>query len=319
MSSKRASRVKAKPEPGAIQAGDTDPPRLLWFSYHASTVQAKAVSRYKSNRIDYSRSLHNVRDGGPFAYLMSVLLGVGGLEWGGLLLNLPEKDFSGEPPAMPASIRPADLVVCPTRPPLSDQREAEIRRAQKGPKAKSARIIDRSGTELEERVFRTVERFFLKYCSRSKIQLTDPLSRVFGDDGSNELQFMQNDSASFARKWARQRGLTGPELTAGFVLFCPKLLGGDGRLLCLWGMGGTESLFLSHAFSANPTLREKLRGVVGSPDLHFMMLEWPSNLSAPSRPTSLAFMRSQAALLVPVIHVKAQISKGSADPNWVRA
>jgi hypothetical protein len=315
---KRASKLKAQPEPRAIRPGDTAHPRLLWFSYHASTVQAKAVSRYKSNRIDYSRSLHNVRDGGPFAYLMSVLLGVGGLEWGGLLLNLPGKDFPGEPPAILDSIRPMDLVVCPTRPPLSDQREAAQRRAQRS-NARSARIIDQSGTELEGRVFRTVERFFLHYCSRSKIQLTDALSRIFGDDRADELQFMQNDSASFARKWARDRGLKGPELTAGFVLFCPRLLGGDGRLLCLWGMGGTESLFLGHAFSANPTLREMLRGIVGSPDLHFMMLQWPSNLSAPSRPTSLTFMQSQAALLVPVVHVKARIPKVSAEPNWGRA
>jgi hypothetical protein len=49
-----------------------------------------------------------------------------------------------------------------------------------------------------------------------------------------------------------------------------------------------------------------------------MMLQWPSNLSAPSRPTSLAFMRSEAALLMPLLHVKAQIPKFPDQPKWER-
>jgi hypothetical protein len=146
-------------------------PQVLWFSYHAPTLQAKAISRYKGDLIDYSRSLHNLRDGGPFAYLLPVLLDIDGLEWGGLMLNLPANDFPPESrTAWLPSIQPLDLLVCVTRPPLSDHKEAAQRRAQ-GARARPTRIIQRSDTELERCVFRTLERFFLKYCSTSRIQL----------------------------------------------------------------------------------------------------------------------------------------------------
>jgi hypothetical protein len=129
---------------------------------------------------------------------------------------------------------------------------------------------------------------------------------------------MQNDSASFARKWARERGLKSEELTAGFALFCPRLLGVDGRFLCVWGMGGTETLFLSHAFSTNSILRDTLRKLIRSQEMHFLLLQWPSKLNVPIRPTSLDFMRSQTDALTKVVHVKARIPKQLDRLKWER-
>ncbi len=106
--------------------------RYYWFSYQAP---ARNLRR--------KQYLHLIRDGAAFAELVPVLMSMG-YGYGGLVLNFPSRQSLATQEIDIPALTPADLLVLPTRPPLSDEEEDERRK------------VARSHTRLEQMVlFRT--------------------------------------------------------------------------------------------------------------------------------------------------------------------
>lgn len=424
-SRRKLSRVEAEKK-----ASQGNAPRVFWHSYHAPTSEVRAVSDYKGGLVDYSRSLHNLRDGGAWTYLLPLFIDAG-WRFGGIVLNLPWTDFACEQVTDgPVQIQAKDILVFVTRPPLSDtpwgfskeeidlpavserlrqpgcslskllserlsdkvkgalggcsqianesQTEEDLmddlNRILEGrclspnppadvelstktfrllktkpegteliqlnrmlieaafpgaitPRHRARRIVGRSNTELETDAFRTLRRCFLRHCSRTRIRLASQLGQTVGPDWE-EIRFMENNTAIYDRTWAKNHRKLGEEKTAGYLLYSPNLVtetcadsrgqtgSKSGKLLCLWGAGGTESLWLSYAFAVNERLRDLLLRIVRSKSLHFVLLEWPADLHVPPRPGSLEFLEKAALKLTPVLHAKAEFAPDESQLTW---
>ena len=214
---------------------------VFWFAYHAPVWETKAGSIYRET--DFSRSLHQVRDGAAFCELLPVLLNK--YRWGGTLLNLPASAFprGPEPEPVKNEFCDADMLVCVTRPPLSDPDEDQLQK------------IDRSGTDLEKALLSVVKDHFLKVCSRTEVKLVREIeSASVGSPAESRihLKFRPKRSACYDRNWPIV-GLkkAAYDRTAGYVFYVPHFLfkGAHPSLFVAFGLAGVETLFLSLALA----------------------------------------------------------------------
>ena len=156
-----------------------------------------------------------------------------GYEYGNILFNSPfdptdDKNFGHEPFSF---IKPNDLVVLTTRPPLDDRRHADKKHLQE------------SYTHLEEQVFSKFRKY-LAICARSHVQLTPTVGENFD---KADLVFYQHKSArlkSFKRldEFRSKKTPEDSEIAIGFFLRTPSIpVYGCGLIAC-FGMGGWETL-----------------------------------------------------------------------------
>jgi hypothetical protein len=207
---------------------------------------------------------HHVRDGAAFAEL-GVPLSRRGLEYGRLIPNGPPtpEEFRERRAELEGAssngrrnvedvvtymkiddsfLKPRDVLVVPTRPPLNDLDHEDKVRSQPG------------FTTLEQKIFRAC-RPYLDVCSRSHVRLTpavaERLPGVLADRAN--ITFRQVKEPWY-RDMARLGGRSRPPSssdpacrTAAYLLYLAEvesLHGAD--LLVAFGMSGTQTLVTSH-------------------------------------------------------------------------
>lgn len=211
------------------------------------------------------------RDGAAFSEI-SAPLGKLGYEYGNIVFNSPlapkqDKNFGHEHFNF---IKPDDLVVLTTRPPLDDCRHGDKKH------------LDGSYTHLEEQVFAEFRKY-LAICARSHVQLTSSIGANFD---KADLVFYQHKSArlkSFKRldEFRSKKTPEDSEIAIGFFLRTPSIpIYGCGLLAC-FGMGGWETLIW------NRIVRTQFSNWVNRPS--FVVGQFDMK-GLPHRPPTLTFV-----------------------------
>ena len=172
-----------------------------------------------------------IRDGAAFSELSAPLAKLG-YEYGNILFNSPfdpkkDKKLGHEHFTF---IKPDDLLVLTTRPPLDDGAHGD------------KKYLARSFTHLEDQVFLECRKY-LDVCARSHVQLT---SAVGADFEEFDFEFYQHNNARLkcSRQLRKPRSKTpkDSEIALGFFLRTLSIpVYGCGLLAC-FGMGGWETL-----------------------------------------------------------------------------
>lgn len=185
------------------------------FSYHAPRERGREPQP------------HQLRDGDA-ALFLSPILRDRGYSYGGPIFNYPLA--SHDTPAVAEEVdatflRPGDLIVLTTRPPLDDAYDRDRRPPM------------RSGTTLEERIFAKLRHHFDK-CSRSQVIVAE----------------------AHARAWpavAPRRNMEFPvyrrhhtHTTACYMTFDRHAWDGGPGLMSVFGMSGTDTLVWAHLLHA---------------------------------------------------------------------
>ncbi|MGA9450274.1 MAG: hypothetical protein WBW41_02905 [Verrucomicrobiia bacterium] len=177
-------------------------------------------------------NLSKIRDGAAFAEVTARLTKLG-YEYGHIIFNPPfnprKKSELGKEHFH--FIKPDDLIVLTTRPPLDDPRHGD------------KKLVRQSGTHLEKQIFEECRKF-LAICARSHVQLTKPV-------GANikraDLVFHQHKSA----RLKNYKGLNDfrsknvpkkSDIAIGFFLRAKAIPEYGCGLLASFGMGGRETL-----------------------------------------------------------------------------
>lgn len=270
-------------------------PRFHWFAYHAPTWETKAQYR-RDDGSDIPRILHQIRDGAAFVEISQWLASIGS-SYVGPILNLPLDWFpKGVKSGRNEGLRPGDLIVQVTRPPLSDQRKARThtRGIPQPATRKFGRVVSRSETELEKALHKAIRGGFLDHCSRDRVELCESMADRLDAEYPNltafsNVPFRTNINACFPRKWSKMQPLLREfcNPTAGYLIYIPSLekpFAGISALI-IWAQSGFDSLFwawaLRHVFS------KELRNVVQfRKKQRFVMAVWDMPQMA-SRPTDL--------------------------------
>jgi hypothetical protein len=211
-----------------------------------------------------------IRDGGAFSEITAPL-GKLGYEYGTILFNSPfdpkkDKKLGHEHFKF---IKPDDLIVLTTRPPLDDQNHGDKKR------------VDESSTHLEEQVFAEFRKY-LAICARSHVQLTPAVGANFE---RFDLKFYQHKNARLKsfRRHRESRSIKIPEdseFAIGFFLRTASIpVYGCGLLAC-FGMGGWETLIW------NRIVRTRFPDWVSRPS--FVIAQFDMK-GLPDHPPTLAF------------------------------
>jgi hypothetical protein len=152
------------------------------------------------------------------------------------IFNFP----SDEPIDVDASwLRPRDLIVITTRPPMNDHKREE-RRASK-----------RSNTSIEKEVFKALRKY-LTVCSRGEVVLSDAAAATSPEVAKRaSMLFRQNNGSTYlsygspvTREFVSFQ--LRDALTAVFLIYVEQAWPGGPGLLAAFGMAGTETLVWCH-------------------------------------------------------------------------
>ena len=260
--------------------------RFFWFSSHDS------VSGEKTKHLQ----LHRVRDGAAFQELATIAFNTG-YSYGDLLFNIPgnkslkdsERDWEG-------LLRPNDLLIMPTRPPLDDPRDRTRSR------------LFRSGSWLEKTVMHELETRCFGKCSRKRVTLARPLQEQLPPqyEGLGEIDFFQYEWPAYQtllgdRKNPR-RSSEGP--TAGYLVFLKSIWKDGPDLLAAFGMSGTATLIWANLLRTQ--WESTVRQVLGRKDSAIIVAELNRKPTAttghpsvvPSYPRSMEFTNDFNATLI---------------------
>lgn len=177
-----------------------------------------------------------LRDGEAGAHVWGAIA-ARGYTYAGSIINYP----SLGPDLIPidfSRLRPTDLILLTTRPPMDDRNIGNRRR------------ISRSFTALEEGLFNLVLRRYFARCARSEVQLTDEAARISPAIAERQKsEFYQNLGAGYSaygplssREWRYFRSDDPRPPTAAFLVYEEQVWPGGPGLLAAFGMGGTETL-----------------------------------------------------------------------------
>jgi len=198
--------------------------RFLWFSYHAPLHYGRLTAP------------HQVRDGAAFAEIAG-LLSTLGMQYGGLVLNVPPDEegrpiVQGNPP-----LEAQDLLVLTTRPPLDDEIERDKKR------------IMRSRSMLEDRVVDGLRPLFFTSCARSRVVLSaEVLERFDGADLRPALLHFRQNNWAWCYEITHYKGPkeswrnAAPRPRTFAFLVSTAAQHSTARVLAAFGMGGTETL-----------------------------------------------------------------------------
>ncbi len=213
---------------------------------------------------------HELRDGDAYAELCPILV-ERGYRYGGLLLNYPDLQDRRRVPRL----RPSDLIVVTTRPPLTDS-------------VLERRRIRRTGAPLERTILDVAGRYF-EICSRSWIMLQPEVASHLGPHADRaHVEFRMYKGSCYLkhrdpyaprRSDRRYREDVGSKRTAAFLVFTRVGLRGP-MLLNAFGMDGNTTLVWCHL------LRTRFAHLLTSP--RFVMVELTTD-PLPARPATLSF------------------------------
>jgi hypothetical protein len=186
----------------------------------------------------FESQIHKTRDGLALAEL-GPLLYRGGYTYGGTILNVPEKvqqqlATEGRLYANKVQIGSADLVLLATRPALDDEDDDE-------------RPLLRSNCTVEMAVFAALRRFFAT-CDRAEVILSAEIVLEKRNEHLRAIHFRQNQGGRirFFDTPTGELEPTDPQLTVGYLVGVPNVMEVGARLVAIFGMGGTETLWLCH-------------------------------------------------------------------------
>ncbi|MCI0535223.1 MAG: hypothetical protein L0Z50_08345 [Verrucomicrobiales bacterium] len=177
-------------------------------------------------------SLSKIRDGAAFSELTAPLAKLG-YEYGHIIYNPPFNPKKGVELGKEhfTFIKPEDLVILTTRPPLDD------------PKHGDKKLVLQSRTHLEKQVFAECRKY-LGVCARSHVELTQAVGANFE---KAELVFHQHKSArlkyykrldEFKPVFASKKS----DIAIGFFFRTKSIAEYGCGLLASFGMGGRETL-----------------------------------------------------------------------------
>ena len=200
-----------------------------------------------------------------------------GFEYGDPILNYPPSDGAQDPSAKNgllevdlSFVRPGDLIMLTTRPPLHDLVHGDRKQIRRG------------YTDLEERVF-AVWRQYLEVCARSHVQLTKPLCREVrqGFESRRDMAFSEGIMAPYRELNAldgSRRRRPPPRRTAAFLLRVDSMWEGGPGLLGAFGMDGTSTMVWAYRLARDHS------ELLAEPGFVMAELEGPP---VPPRPSNL--------------------------------
>ena len=223
--------------------------RFYVFSYFLDSRRKKELE------------IHQLRDGHACLEWTPVLC-QRGYEYGGPILNYPSgngaNSYHDE-----HGLDSSDLLVLTTRPPLHDMYQG------------ARKQVERSNTELEEKVFASLERFF-DVCSRSYMKLSAEVAMLLPETHGNraEIVVRQHRGAGYLRlkeheayqQWVSYEG--NRRLTAGYLIYLTETWENGPALLASFGMGGRETLIWNHL------IRTRFPDILDSQVLVLGEIEW---------------------------------------------
>lgn len=193
------------------------------YHYFAYSIQMNESEETKPSKL---------RDGASFSEITATL-GRLGYEYGQIIFNIPSS--SGREPRAEKDqfcfVKPDDLIVLTTRPPLDDRRHGDKKH------------MDGSSTHLEQQVFAEFRKY-LAVCARSHIELTP---QVGAHCTKAEMTFYQHKSArlkSFKRldEFRHTKTPEDSDLAIGFFLRTRKIASYGCGLVACFGMRGWDTL-----------------------------------------------------------------------------
>ena len=220
-------------------------------STNSEDVQRRFIrfSFYNSQKADRHPRYSDLRDGDAACELTEALYDLG-YRNGGVILNYPCPRGAKPVEFECSSLRPYDMLLLTTRPPLSDDEWPGSKR------------IYRSYSELENRIFGCLHEYFTR-CTRSQVILSNRIVRSSPRPVASRanIQFRQRLGAAYDRYAARgeitwHRPPDGVHLTAAFLVYSKEVWPGGPALLAAFGMGETETLGWAHL------LKTKYRGLI---------------------------------------------------------
>jgi len=221
--------------------------RIYWLAYSAA------------GRADRILTTVHSRDGVAGMYLESVLYDHG-FRFADPLVNYPpEGAVCGKQQLFPYDhgfLRPSDLLLLCTRPPMDDDVPVQDDATHARRKEKPARKASvRSCTTLEENVFRTIRRW-VPFSGRTRTGVCDEAARLSVEIAERQCcDFRQNGGPDYTQygplngrpKVFRKR----PNLTAAYLVYAEHAWPGGPALLAVWGMAALETMvwcrYLAHA------------------------------------------------------------------------
>lgn len=260
--------------------------RILWFTFHATSRELRDIDHPGASAFDFE--LHKTRDGAAFAEMMATLHNIG-CQYGGVLFNIPEMRGPAPDPCM-LRLGPDDLIVMTTRPPLDDAEGFEQKPNQRG-----IRRIDRSYTDLEEKLFSGL-RLFFETSNRQIIRLSDRIRKQLpaGVEWVRSMQF-RGTAGAYYRGFREDETQARPiraedERTCGFFVFSPEAWPDGPSVLASFAMGGVESLIFNYLLRRRmaPSFEQYVGELLASGQAGFLIAEF-AVAPCPARPLDLSF------------------------------
>jgi hypothetical protein len=295
-------------------------PRFHWCAYYASPWEMK--ESFRKGEFDVSRVLHQTRDAMALTELALALTSLG-CRYAGPILNLPEDLYEKRPvpPEHLADLRPGDLLVQVTRPPIDENYMPRI--IHKGtPEERQVnlgRVVPKSGLDLERAVADALHEHILASCSRDGVDLATGLVTLLNARRPlrryRSVDFRSKNSACYKLSWIKENELGDAFLgrTTGYLAFIPDLPRQFAGLsgLIVWGQAGYESLFM--AWSFRHKFMSTLRHVIKDhpKEFHFVMVEWTVPRSH-ARPTGLGAFEGKHSACPPDPHLLFHASRDNA-------
>lgn len=187
----------------------------------------------------FDSQIHKTRDGLALLELSPLIHGAG-YTYGGTILNVPKKfqrelAAKGQLSEKPHSVSSADMVLLATRPALDDDEEDDER-----PLLRSDGCIEKAAFAALRRIFET--------CDRANVSLSPEVMLDECHEYLRRIQFRQNQGGRirFFDTPTGEVEPADPQRTVGYVVGVPQLATEKTRLTVVFGMGGTETLWLCH-------------------------------------------------------------------------
>jgi len=204
----------------------------------------------------FETQIHKTRDGLALVELGPLIYGAG-YTYGGTILNVPEK-FQQELVAEGRlrenrhQIQSADMVLLATRPALDDDEADE-------------RPLLRSNYAVERAAFAALRRFFAT-CDRAEVILSKEVILEGRHEHLRAVHFRQNQGGRirFFDTPTGEIEPADPQLTVGYLVGVPNVTPTGVRLAAVFGMGGTETLWLCHLLRTR--LADEFHQTLTTPD-----------------------------------------------------
>jgi hypothetical protein len=230
---------------------------------------------YPGGRLDRDMYPHHARDA-EAALALQPALCARGYQYGGAIYNYPAKQPPGKDliEVDDSFLKPSDLLVMTTRPPLDDLADGVRRR------------IPRSYTTLEAKVFTGVRRHLAR-CSRARVTVSDVHTRASEEVARlGNIQFRQKGGAAVDAVLAQdtgrwQRGREDTPSAVAYLIWEERAWENGPGLLLSFGMTGADTL------AWNTLLGTKYRHLVAA--VPFVMAAITA-ATRPDKPHTLGFL-----------------------------